>query len=339
MKKKATIKDIADQAGVSTATVSRYINKTSFVEEETAQKIQGVITRLDYKPNMAAQSLKSKKSRSILLIVPDISNPFYSSMAKIIQERAKKENYNITLFNTNEDEGFELAEEIKAIHVAVQMNSCGIIMASIDVKEKIVDALQKADIPTVVVNSYETCAFDSVHGRRNRGTYLSTKHLIDFGHKRIGFAGGSKRSVIGRSRQNGYINAMKEVHYKIEENLIFETGFSVNAGYEAGRYFAGITPLPTAICCANDLVAMGVMASLREAGIAIPDQVSVTGMDNIPYAVLSVPRLTTVTNDSKIFANVAIDMLFERIKGVYHSGPREVAIERELIIRESTRRI
>jgi len=339
MKRKSTIRDIANQSGVSIATVSRYINKTAFVEEETAQKIQNVITLLDYKPNMAAQSLKTNKSRSILLIVPDISNPFYSSMAKIIQERAKKENYNITLFNTNEDEAFEPAEEIKAIHVAAQMNSCGIIMASIDVKEKVVDALHKADIPTVVVNSYEACAFDSVHGVRNQGTYLATKHLIDMGHKRIAYTGGSKRSVIGRSRQTGYISAMKEAHYKIEENLIFETGFSVNAGYEAGRYFSGITPLPTAICCANDLVAMGVMASLREMGVLIPDQISITGMDNIPYAVLSVPRLTTVTNDSKKFANAAIDMLFDRIKGEYRSVPREVLIERELIIRESTRQI
>lgn len=339
MKKKATIRDIANQSGVSTATVSRFINKTTFVDPETAEKIQSVITRLDYKPNMAAQSLKTKKSRSILLIVPDISNPFYSSMAKVVQGRAKKENFNITLFNTNEDESFELGEEIKAIRLAVQMNACGIIMASIDVKEKVVEALQKADIPTVVVNSYDACAYDSVHGKRNQSTYLATKHLIDYGHKRVAYTGGSKKSVIGRSRQNGYLRAMKEANYKVEENLIFETGFSVNAGYEAGRYFGGISPLPTAICCANDLVAMGVMASLRDAGIQIPDQISITGMDNIPYAVLSVPRLTTVTNDSQKFANAAIDMLFERIRDEYKGAPREIEVERELVVRESTRKI
>lgn len=339
MIRKATIKDIAIQSGVSTATVSRYINKSSYVDPETAQKIQSVISLLDYKPNMVAQSLKTNKSRSILLIVPDVSNPFYSSMAKTVQGRAKKENFNITLFNTNEEDAFELSEEIKAIRLAVQMNACGIIMASIDVKEKVVEELQKADIPTIVVNSYDSCAYDSVHGKRNQSTYLATKHLIDFGHKRIAYTGGTKKSVIGRSRQNGYLAAMKESNYAVEENLIYETGFSVNSGYEAGRYFAGVTPLPTAICCANDLVAMGLMAALRDFGISIPEQISVTGMDDIPFAVLCAPRLTTVTNDSTKFANAAVDMLFERIHGEYEGAPREVEVNRELIIRESTRRI
>jgi len=339
MKKKATIRDIAAQSGFSTATVSRYINNSSYVDPDTASKIESVISLLDYKPNMVAQSLKTKKSRSILLIVPDVSNPFYSSMAKTVQGRAKKENFNITLFNTNEEEIFELSEEIKAIRLAVQMNACGIIMASIDVKETVVEELQKADIPTVVVNSYDACAYDSVHGKRNQSTYLATKHLIDYGHKRIAYTGGSKKSVIGRSRQNGYLAAMKEADFKIEENLIFETGFSVNSGYEAGRYFSSISPLPTAICCANDLVAMGVMASLRDLNISIPEQISITGMDDIPFAVLCAPRLTTVTNDSQKFANAAIDMLFDRIQGEYQGVPREVEVDRALIVRESTRRI
>src|SRR5690554_4039775 len=112
MKKRATIRDIAQVAGVSTATVSRYINKTGLVDKRTAQRIQEVITKLDYKPNLVAQSLKTKNSKNILLVIPDINNPFYADMAQAIQVKAKRENHTIALYHTNG----EYNEEIKAIH-------------------------------------------------------------------------------------------------------------------------------------------------------------------------------------------------------------------------------
>lgn len=331
MKKRATIRDIAHSAGVSTATVSRYINKTGLVDENTALRIQDVITKLDYKPNLMAQSLKTRKSKNILLIIPDINNPFYAEMAQAIQVRAKKDNYTIALYHTSG----EYVEEIKAIHAAVQMNVSGIVMASVDVQERVVQELSKLDIPVIGVNAYEKCPFDTVHGIRTLGTYLAAKHLIENGHRRIAFAGGSKRTTIGRSRQDGYFKALSEFGLKTDESLIFEMGFSVNSGYKAGRYFSTVEPLPTAICCANDMVAMGVMNSLRDMGISVPNDVSITGMDDIPYAVLMTPRLTTVTNDSSTVADAALRMLFERIHGEYTGLPREVLIERKLIVRES----
>jgi LacI family transcriptional regulator len=335
MKKRATIRDIAQTAGVSTATVSRYINKSGLVDEKTASRIQEVITRLDYKPNLMAQSLKTRKTKNILLIIPDINNPFYADMAQAIQVGAKKQNHTIALYHTNGEYG----EEIKAIHAAVQMNVSGIIMASVDMQERVIHELAKLDLPVIGVNAYEKCPFDTVHGVRMRGTYLATKHLIGIGHKRIAFAGGSKRTTIGRSRQDGYFRALAEAGLKTDESLVFEMGFSVNSGYKAGRYFSTVDPLPTAVCCANDLVALGVMNALRDMGIAVPDDISVTGMDDIPYAVLMTPRLTTVTNDSAEVAAAVLRMLFERIHGEYSGLPREVLIERKLIVRESTLRL
>jgi len=331
MAKAITIKDIAKSAGVSVSTVSRYLNSSGYVNIETADKIKLVVDSLNYKPSRVAQSLKTKESKNIVFIVPDIQNPFYSKMMDSIQQLAIAEGYLITLFNTNESAN----DEIKYIQIACDIGADGIILASISTSQAVLRLLKKINIPTVLVNSYDSCPFDSVHGIRGKSTYLATQYLISLGHKRIGFAGGAKGTTIGVSRKIGYIKALTEANLTICEDLIVENGFESNSGEKSAEYFLGLANRPTAICCANDMIALGLIKILIKNGIQIPKSVSITGIDNIMYSSLCNPSLTTVTNDSTEFAKAAMEALIQRIRGIYHGKPREILIDRKLIIRES----
>lgn len=328
---KVTIKDIARAAGVSVSTVSRALNSTGRINSSTQERIREIVDEMGYKPNMAAQSLKTQRTRNIFLVVPDVTNPFYSSLAKELQAFVGKKNYILTLFNTNE----ALQEELNAIRTAVEISAGGIVFASVSESMNVLMALREAGIPTVLLNSYGPCEFDTIHGEVNVGTYLSTKYMIEKGHTRIAFVGASTETIIGKSREQGYRNAMMEVGLNIDKRLIFEMGFSEDAGYKAGKYFMSLKHPPTAICCANDIIAMGVLNALHEEGMDVPRQMSVTGMDDIIYSRISNPPLTTVTNDSFLFARHAFELVFQRIEEKEPIEPREIILPRELVIRNS----
>ena len=334
-KQSYTIRDIAREADTSIATISRFLNKSGYVNVETAKRIELTIQKLGYSPSLAAQSLKTKKSRQIMLAVPDICNPFYSTMAKTVQFIAREKDYVVTLYNTNED----VSEEINAITTSQQISAEGIILCSVHVKEEVIESLKSSNISAVVANSYESCPFDSVHGVKGEGTYLTTKHLIESGHKTIAFAGGPFDSTTAARRRFGYIKALKEVGLESCEAYIFEMGFSIEAGYKAGKYFSTLNPRPTAICCANDLIAFGVLSAFNDCSIRVPDDISITGMDNIDFTNLSRPKLTTATNDSNEFGKSVINLLFDRIEGKYSGTPKEIIIPRILICRDSVKNL
>lgn len=330
-----TIKDIARESGVSVSTVSRAINNSGRIDAKTKEHIEQIIQKLGYSPNTAAQSLKTQKTRNIVLIVPDIANPFYSSLAKELQILVKSKNYILTLFNTNEN----LSEELRAIDSAKEISAGGIVFASISEQRSVVDALLALKIPSVLVNSYFSCELDCVHGANGLGTYISTKHLLDAGHRRIAFIGGMRDTRIAMSRKEGYVQALTEANIPVDEHLVFEMGFSEDAGYKGAKYLSTLSPLPTAICCANDIIAMGVLSALHEMNIEVPAQVSVTGMDDIVYSRISYPPLTSVTNDSTEFARESFRLLFDRIEGSNDIPSREVIIDRRLVERGSVAQV
>ena len=329
----ATIRDIAKASNVSIATVSRYLNQSGYVEIETGQRIAKAIENIGYMPSIAARSLRSQKSKIILLAVPDICNPFYSRLAKVAQKMLSERGHVMTLYDSNES-----TDEVNAVAIAQQIYASGIILASIDIKSNVIEALRKSAIPVVGLNAYAQVPFDTVHVKSHDGTYLAMRHLLQLGHRRIGFAGGTPGSMIANSRRQGYEAAMSEMELPIPPDLMMERGFSQEDGYEMGKAFARMTLLPTGICCANDQIALGLINAVQEAGYEVPNMLSVTGMDDIPYARTSNPSLTTVTNDSAEFAREGIQMLFDRIESRYAGVPRDISITHALVPRASTRK-
>lgn len=332
MRNRPTIKEIANEAGVSSATVSRYMNKSGYVNEETAARIQIAVEKFNYHPSQIARSLKTRTTHNLALIVPDIQNPFYSRMANRVQHLLLAKGYTVTLL----DSGGDPAMEMNCLHVAASIPVDGILFASISAQIAILEELQKMHIPVVMINSYDACPFDSVHGVRCESTYLTTKHLISLGHRNIGYAGGTMDTAIENSRYGGYRKAMQEAGLPIDPANVFEMGFDSDSGKKSGAYFTALETMPTAICCGNDLIALGVLQVFQKKGIRVPQDVSLTGVDNIMYGELSSPPLTSVINDSDEFAEKGVSALFDRIEGRYHGEPREYRIERQLVVRGST---
>lgn len=330
--RRLTIRDVARVAGVSTATISRYLNKSGYVDEETGRRITRAVEETGYTASIAASSLKSQKSRLLMLVVPDICNPFYSQMARRVQQLASERGYIMALLNSDGSP----EEETAAVRTAVQMYAGGILLATIDVRPNVVKTIVDSGIPAVGLNAFEESEFDTVHVHKNGGTYLAVRHLLELGHTGIAFAGGLPGTAIAQSRRQGHERALREAGLPVQEEYIFEMGFTQEDGYKAGRYLSTLRPGVTAICCANDLIALGVIAALNDQGIDVPGDFSVTGMDNIPYGRTSSPKLTTVTNDSDAFADAGVNMLFDRINGLYTGAPRSVEIPHDLIVRSST---
>ncbi|MDD3334955.1 MAG: LacI family DNA-binding transcriptional regulator [Eubacteriales bacterium] len=333
MNHRTTIRDVAREAGISISTVSRYFNHPEALDEKTLQQVASAIKKTGYIPSLAAQSLKNQQSRMLLLYVPDISNPFYSKLTKELQRLAEESGYAVVTSDT--DESF--TRELSALSMARVIYASGVLAASVSPSQEVVKALSTLGIPVVGLNAYPSNeAFDVVRVHSQGGTNLAVKHLISLGHREIAFAGGKPGTFIAQSRRDGYLCEMKQAGLPVNDHLMMEAGFTQADGFHAGAYFAKQNQMPTAICCANDLIAFGVLSALHDLGIRVPQVVSVTGMDDTMYASISSPRLTTVKNDPLLFARAGFRLLMERITGSYTGMPRTVEIPNELIIREST---
>lgn len=328
---KVTLRDVSRKSGVSISTISRYINSSGYVDLKTAQIVQKAIDELNYKPNKFAKSLKTDISQQIALIIPDIMNPYYASIFSRVQELAAKDGYTVILQEASNN-------EMKTINYVDELGVDGIIFCSIYRSEVNIERLLNIGKPVVVNEEYDTLVFDTLCSEYGKGIYLAADHLINYDHRKIGYVGGMEKSSINERRRTGFIRALQKNNLTVNKDWIFEMDFTMNAGYKAGMYFAGLDERPTAICAANDIIAMGLLMAFNEKGIRIPEDISVTGEDNIEFSKICRPTLTTIDNSSIFFANKAYEMVMERIKKQYDGEPRKVICPRTLIIRESTKK-
>lgn len=327
-----TVNDVAKRAGVSNATVSRYINKTYAVDPQKALEIDRAIKELGFRINRSARVLKKRCSMQIMMIVPDISNPFYSVAYKTIQDLALSKGYTVALYNTNSTE----KNELSAIDITYEMNCDGMIFCSTNDYESVYKELVKFDKPLVASNSFGRLSFDTVHSKKGQGLYLATRHMLELGHKDIAYVGGEKDSILNIRRMYGYETALKEAGIALKSEYIYNGSFDTHGGQAAAAELCLLPNRPTAIVCANDLIAIGVIQALGAAKISVPRDISVSGMDDIEFAKISMPPLTTVKNDSGEFARKCMELIFSRLSGEYEGEPRELLNTRQLLVREST---
>lgn len=328
--KSVTMRDVAIKANVASSTVSRYINRSGYVDYETGKRIFQAIKDLKYQlPQRNIQ--KSFKKNLILLAVSDISNPFFSSLCYHTQNILSEKGYNLVVFDTQNSK-----LESTAIEMAKSLKVRGVLLTCLQASSKIKSELADINIPTVILNSFGNFNCDCVHVDGCKATYIACKHLISLGHKHIIYAGGLENTAVGHSRLEGYMEAMNEDKLDIGPKNIMQLDLTQKAGYEIGRNIAMMKPLPTAVCCANDIMALGLLSALQERGIKIPDDISVTGIDDIAFAGHYSPSLTTVTNSPQDFAQLSISYLLSRIQKTYTGPARSKAIKHQLVIRVST---
>jgi LacI family transcriptional regulator len=330
---KVTMKDIAELAGVSKATVSMVMSKKdASISEETRKRILDIAKEMCYIPNSIARSLSTKKSGTIGVILPDITNPFFSEMARAIEDEAERLQYNLIICNTDND----INKEQKYIELLISKLIDGIIFMSGGKSNESITILKNNNVPFILVDRYIEGYKDDygVFCLNKQGVKDGIKYLYDKGKRKIGFVKGSENLEISKQRLEGYIEEMK--NYGIyDEKYIFEGDFNVEGGIIATTKIINIFPDLDAIFYSNDMMALGGMKILLRNGYKIPRDISVVGFDNIRISEVIEPELTTIAQPIYKMGKKACTILIDIINGE-PPAEKQVYFETELIIRGTT---
>jgi len=325
-----TIKDIAKTTGFSVATVSRALNDSALISLETRQKIKRVAESLHYHKNRIAQGLNKGNLSVIGLLISDITNPFNAEAVRGVEDAAQKHGYGVILCNTDEiyeKEAF-YAEFLSTHRVA------GAIVTSAMLQDPIIARLHQK-LPMLLLSrimneidiNYVAC--DDFEGGK-----IAVEHLIDLGHKRIGFIGGPRDTAPCSSRFLGYRQALKDHKLSYRKAWVDFGRFDHKSGYQLGCELLRKKNRPSAIFAASDFIAIGVMEAAAEAGLAIPEDLAIVGYDNVFIGALSQIQLTTVSQSIRKMGNLAAESLFKIIDNP-GLPPVQITIPSQLVIRGS----
>lgn len=329
-----TLEDIAQQAGVSRSTVSRVVNDQPNVRESVRKRVLEVIQTTGYHPNAAARTLASQRSWMIGLVLPRgvssfFSDPYFPRLTQGIAQACNHYNHTLALFLVSSKED----EEKIFPRISRRGLLDGILVQSGQPDEQLIDRLVKASIPLVVAGRpFHTDNLSYIDVDNIDAAYNAVSHLVRLGYHRIGTIAGPATSTVGLDRKEGYRKALVERGRMVEEALIIEADFT-----EAGGYYAMQQLLPTrpdAIFTASDIMAIGAMRAVREAGLTIPGEVAFVGFDDLPLAKLSNPQLSTIRQPIVQFGSKAVEILIDLIDNGIRP-PRRVIMPTELIIRGS----
>ncbi|GBF76751.1 LacI family transcriptional regulator [Paenibacillus sp. 598K] len=327
---KPTIYDIAKLAGVSTATVSKVFNRTGNISEATRSKVLRISRELKYQPSMVASALAGKNTYSLGLLIPDLVNPFFAELARHVEDRAHALGYNLIICNTDND----INKEIQYIQLLRQKSVDGIIVATGVRDDDALKELIHQQVPVVLVaREMSMLAVSTVLTDDFVGGYNAASHLLELGHRRIGLVAESMTVSSSKERVRGCRYALEEAGVPYDDKLLAVSDFSVAGGKEAA---AGLLrEEPTAIFACNDLLAIGVMQAAKEAGLAIPSELSVIGFDNTILATITDPPMTTIAQPIRAIGHQVVDLITREINGEQVVKQRVVLLP-ELIRRGST---
>jgi LacI family transcriptional regulator len=332
---RVTIADVAREAGVSMMTVSRVVNNKEGVSQETRQAIEEVIQKLDYHPNILARGLATQRTGTLGLILPDISNPFFSGVARGVERAASAEGYSILVCDTEEDP----QRELDVLELLLEKWVDGLVLCSSRLDQQKLQSILAQYPAAVLVNKQlesENAHFSVGCALINdkAGGQMATNHLIKSGHKEIGFLSGPPISQSGCWRAEGYQQALMEAGLAYRPELVIPCGPTVEDGQRAAAQLLVAHPEITALFCYNDLVAVGVIQACNASGRVIPDDLAIVGYDDIILAPLVTPPLTTCRVEREELGKLATELLLERLGGC-SEGCAVRILQPELIIRAS----
>ncbi|MFH1487723.1 MAG: LacI family DNA-binding transcriptional regulator [Pseudomonadota bacterium] len=329
----ANIKDVARKSGVSIATVSRVVNSSEHrVSAETRERVLQAIKELDYRPNALAQGLIMKRSMTVGIIIPDISNPYYAEIVRGIQDVADRTGYAVMLQNTDRKK----ERIIKCIQLLREKRADGIIFSGgILHGFETLSTLRELSQRVVVIGRHEV-DFPAVRVDNILGAAQAVQHLIDLGHRKIGFISGSRMSTTSVDRLRGYRNSLAQFGVPYESARVRQGNLTPESGYLAAKTLLDQKERVTAIFAANDLMAYGVINAAKEQGLRVPEDLSVIGFDNIPLSGYFDPPLTTVEIPMYDLGVAAMEMLADLISTIDLN--RLKIVQTSLILRGSTKK-
>ncbi|HEX8887667.1 MAG TPA: LacI family DNA-binding transcriptional regulator [Pyrinomonadaceae bacterium] len=332
MTAKARIKDVAREAGVSTATVSHVINKTRFVSEETRARVMRAIEHCNYYPNAHARSLASGRSDTLGLLISDISNPFFPELVKSIEVAAFEKGYNVILSNTD----YDAERTFNSVRRFIEREVAGVALMTSELDPALIGELTRCHVPVVFldIGSAGVCMSNIVVDYQT-GIGEAIEHLVWLGHRKIAYIGGPTRLRSAVKRLEAFRSSMKDYLPDSEPLMIYEGDFRIEGGISAAREMFNSGETPTGVVVANDMMALGVMAECSARGLRVPDHISVIGFDDIAFAALNNPALTTVRLPRGDLGRKAIEALMATIEHPEQLGV-EINIPTYLLLRDST---
>lgn len=336
----ATIDDVARMAGVSPATVSRVMNNRQIVTSTTQQRVLEAIAQLNYQPNSLGRNLATRQTKTFGLVIADITNPFYAEVVRGVEEMALLHGMSMFLYDTMEDS----EREMQALRLLGERQIDGLILCSSLLTQQKLTSLIRSGLPLVFINRLPIpSSIGTVEIDQEAGIRAAMQHLVDLGHRRIAFIGGLTTSQVYQRRLVAYQTACEEADIEILENTILPALPTIEGGREATHQFLQATSLvsssrPTALLAYNDLVAMGALIAAQEAGVAVPEQLSLIGYDNILFSALLHPALTTVQQPARMLGEQAASLLITHLQKhtLPQAMPMLVRLTPTLFVRSST---
>ena len=329
-----SIKDVAREAGVSIATVSRVLNDIDVVNEDTKKKVLDAIKKLGYRPNIVARSLKTQRTKTIGILIPDISSQFYPEIVRGAEDVANIYDYNVILCNSD----FDVEKEKEYLRVLKEKMVDGVIYMSSSLNEEILDLINELDLKTILVETKDKDGvLPSVTIDNVSASYEGTKYLLDRGASKPAFIGVKEDTMNAwGDRYIGFEKALKDAGIHIDEELVYFDSLKVKSGYNAIEKFVESGRSFDSIVCASDEIAIGAINGLRERGYKVPDDVSVIGFNNNSVSSYFYPRITTISQPSYDMGSVAMRMLIKLLnKKELDQG--HYVLDYKLITRESTK--
>lgn len=329
---KIKIRDVAERAGVSVATVSRVLNEAATVGPENRARVLEVIEELRYRPNRVARNLRRRTTAMIGVVVSDIQNPHFTELVRAVEDRAHEIGHRVLLCNTDED----ARKQGDYLEVLASERVVGVILAPSDPHGVEITELLDLGIPLVAFDRPVTDPrADQVVAANAEAARQAVEHLVAIGHERIGFIGGPPSVATAAERQRGYEQALA-VHKLVP--AIADGGFRIEGGRQAADRLLDGRPRVTALVTGNNLMGIGTLAALRERRVAVPDEVAVVSFDDPFWAALMQPALTTLAQPVRAMAVRAVDLLLDQIAGERRATGRKVEFPLELRIRASSGR-
>lgn len=331
-----TIKQVAETAGVSEATVSRVLNDHPTVDPALRQRVLETIAALNYQPSGVARSLRRQRTYTIGLIVPDNRNPFYAEIARAAEIFCGEAGYSVYLCNSDEDE----RKEIDYCHKLHQQRVDGVIAAITGISAEAIHYLKKHRMPVVLVDrGHPEVQADIIQSDHYQGACDALEYLIELGHRRVAVISGEKHEPPIQERLKAYHDVLHKHRRTFDPTMIYESSGNkrpeFETGYAGGRYLLNRPDRPTAIFAFNDTIATGALRYAVEQGIGVPHELSIVGVDNIPLSSFISPRLTTVAQSMLELGRSAAELLLRRIQGL-SEGCIQQRLPSPLLIREST---
>ena len=330
-----TLRDVAAAAGVHPATASRALSPETriLVSEETAGRVLAAAAELGYRPNPVARSLRTRRSHTVGVLIPDLNNPLFPPIVRGVDDRLAEAGYVALIGNTDGDDDREriVFEQMRARHVD------GFVLATAHLRSPLLVEAVRAELPVVLMNRLaEDYSFPSVSVDNERGVRMAVTHLASLGHRRIAHIAGPQDLSTGRNRYRGFVGAMAASGLPVDPGLVVFAGrFSIEEGMRCCRELLALPERCTAIAAGNDMLALGCYAALDAAGLSCPGDMSVVGFNDMPFIDLLHPPLTTVRFPHYQVGTEAAQLLLERIGD--NSGPVKILyLAPEFVTRGST---